>query len=90
MSLRFKHIDEAHRRAAAELASRKVTCEGCFFLQRHPRPMCKGEDSPHFRTVRDTYHERCHAFSVSKPEPRPPEPRARKPASSHLRSRAQR
>jgi hypothetical protein len=52
--------------------------------------MCKGEDSPHFRTVRDTYHERCHAFSVSRPEPKPPELRARKPVSSHLRSRVQR
>jgi len=65
MSLRFKHIDEQNRRAAAELAARKVSCEGCFWLARHPRPMCRGETSPHYRTARESYHERCHAFSVT-------------------------
>lgn len=65
MSLRLKRIDEANLRAAAELATRKLTCEGCAWLGRNPRPMCKGEDSPHYRQVRDTYHERCAEFSAS-------------------------
>lgn len=65
MSLRLKRIDENNLRAAAELATRKVTCEGCYWLARHPRPMCKGEDSPHYRTAREAYHERCAAFSVT-------------------------
>jgi hypothetical protein len=27
--------------------------------------MCRGETSPHYRTARESYHERCHAFSVT-------------------------
>lgn len=65
MSLRLKRIDETNLRAAAELAQRRVTCEGCYWLVRYPRPMCRGEASPHYRTARESYHERCDAFSVT-------------------------
>lgn len=64
MSLRIKRIEKANTQAAAYLAQQHLTCEGCAFLQRHPRPQCKGETSPHFRMVRDTYHARCETFAV--------------------------
>jgi len=64
MSLRLKRIDKINTQAAAYLAQQHSTCEGCAFLQRHPRPQCKGETSPHFRMVRDTYHARCETFAV--------------------------
>jgi hypothetical protein len=32
-----------------------------------PRPQCKGEVSPHFRMVRDTYHPQCNAYARRKP-----------------------
>jgi hypothetical protein len=63
MSLRIKRIDKANMQAAAYLAQQHSTCEGCAFLQRHPRPQCKGEGSAHFRMVRDTYHARCETFT---------------------------
>lgn len=60
----FKKLDREIAIASAAEMSRKVTCEGCAHLKRWPRPMCKGEASPHFRMVRDTYHQRCEAFAV--------------------------
>lgn len=70
----------AQAAATAQIAQQPKTCEGCIFLQRHPRPQCKGEASPSFRMVRDTYHPRCAAYAVRvvtvphpvKPEPAPP------------------
>lgn len=64
MSLRLKRTDQANLRAAAQLAQQSTTCEGCAFLQRHPRPQCKGEASEHFRRVRDTHYTRCAAYEV--------------------------
>lgn len=49
------------------VATAPKTCEGCASLQRWPRPQCKGESSPHFRMVRDTYHPRCEAYSFGAP-----------------------
>jgi hypothetical protein len=48
---------------AAQLVTRQ-TCEGCAHLRIHPRPMCAGEGSPHERRPRETYHDRCRAYSV--------------------------
>lgn len=45
-------------------AAQRLTCEGCAGLRLYPRPMCREERSPHFRSARDTYHERCAWFSV--------------------------
>jgi hypothetical protein len=64
MSLRLKRTDQANLRAAAQLAQQSTTCEGCVWLQRHPRPQCKGEASEHFRRVRDTHYTRCAAYEV--------------------------
>ena len=64
MSLRLKRTDQANLRAAAQLAQQNTTCEGCCWLQRHPRPQCKGEASEHFRRVRDTHYTRCTAYEV--------------------------
>ena len=64
MSLRLKRTDQTNLRAATMLAQQNSTCEGCAFLQRHPRPQCKGEGSAHFRMVRDTYHARCETYAV--------------------------
>lgn len=63
--IRTKRLDETHLRAAADLAQQRLTCEGCAWLARHPRPMCKGENSSHYRTVRETYSERCSGFAVT-------------------------
>ena len=82
MTARFSQIDIAASKAAArEAASGRKTCEGCALLRTYTRPMCAGEKSPHFRTARDTYHERCQWYSVRGHEGRivtpdmpPPEP----------------
>lgn len=56
---------EAQAHAVKQVMSpRRLTCEGCAGLRIYPRPMCREERSPHFRTARDTYHERCAWFSV--------------------------
>lgn len=71
MTIRHKHIDlEAARASARDAASRR-TCDGCALLRIHPRPMCAGEGSPHYRTARDTYHERCQSYAVRGHEGRP-------------------
>ena len=48
-----------------------ATCFGCHWLARGHRPMCRGENSPHYRQPRDTYHARCGAFAVNPPKPTP-------------------
>jgi len=53
--------------AAAHIKAQNQTCEGCVWLQRMPRPQCKGEASPHFRMVRDTHHQQCNAYARRKP-----------------------
>lgn len=58
--------------SAQQIATQRKTCEGCTGLRIHPRPMCQAEASPHFRMVRDTYHERCPAFSVGMQIAAPP------------------
>lgn len=72
--------DRSTAAAAARdiVATAPKTCEGCASLQIWPRPQCKGEASPHFRRPRDTYHQRCEAYSfgvpavtVAEPTPRP-------------------
>lgn len=58
----------AQKAAAAQLQKQQgQTCEGCVWLQRMPRPQCKGEASPHFRMVRDTNYPQCNAFARRKP-----------------------
>lgn len=52
---------------AAQVAQQRATCEGCVWLQRQPRPQCKGEASPHYRMVRDTHYEQCNAYARRKP-----------------------
>lgn len=65
MTIRYQQTDIAAAKAAArETALARKTCEGCAALQTWPRPQCKGETSPHFRQVRDTYHDRCQVYSV--------------------------
>lgn len=59
----FRDIS-AQAAAVAYVQKQNVTCEGCAFLQRWPRPQCKGEASPNFRMVRDTYHPRCAVYTV--------------------------
>lgn len=67
--------DRAQALASAAQMTQRVTCEGCAYLQKWPRPQCKGEASAHFRRPRDTYHERCDVFAFSLPTPEPkPEP----------------
>lgn len=66
MAVNTKHIDlEAAKASAREAALARKTCEGCTALRTYPRPMCAGEKSPHFRTARDTYHERCAFYGVA-------------------------
>jgi hypothetical protein len=82
MSTRFKQIDMENAKAIAREMTRNRTCEGCIALRVLPRPMCAGEASPHFRTVRETYHERCASYTVAgrqMPAPKPVEPPKRKP-----------
>ena len=67
MSLRLKRTDQNNLQAAVLLAQQNQTCEGCVWLQRYPRPQCKGEASPNFRMVRDTYHPQCGAYTKRKP-----------------------
>jgi len=67
----------AQAAAAAHIQKQNTTCEGCCWLQRHPRPQCKGEGSDFFRMVRDTHHPRCAAYEVRrKGEPEPVKPEA--------------
>lgn len=65
---------EGARISAREMVMQRKTCEGCAMLRTYPRPMCAGEKSPHFRTVRDTYHERCPVYHVAGMQPAPPKP----------------
>jgi hypothetical protein len=67
MSLRLKRTDQTNLRAAAQLAQQSTTCEGCCWLQRHPRPQCKGETSPYYRMVRDTHYPQCSVYARRKP-----------------------
>lgn len=70
----------AQAAAAAHIQKQNATCEGCAFLQKWPRPQCKGEASDFFRMVRDTHTPRCNTYAVRakgepspvKPEPAPP------------------
>lgn len=49
----------------------RATCEGCVHLARE-RPRCLNEDSEHFRTHRESYHDRCGQFAWRrKPDPEP-------------------
>lgn len=76
MTARFAHIDIANARASArEALVQRKTCEGCAALRRIPTPMCAREQSPHFRSARDTYHDRCQWYAVAGQEPKPPEPK---------------
>ena len=70
----------AQQAAAAHIQKQQnTTCEGCVWLQRQPRPQCKGEASPHFRMVRDTHYPQCHAFARRKPgDPDPVKQQVRK------------
>lgn len=52
----------------------RPTCTGCVFLPKTDRPKCTSEASPHWRTPRETYHDRCRAFATAKPEPEPAAP----------------
>lgn len=60
--------------AAQTIATQNRTCDGCAALRKFPRPMCRSEASPHFRTARDTYHPRCGAYNVTRVEVAMPEP----------------
>ena len=69
----------AQAAASAHIQKQNTTCEGCVWLQRQPRPQCKGELSPHFRMVRDTHHQQCNAYARRKPgDPDPVKPQVRK------------
>ena len=80
MSIRHKHMDIEAARASAREANARRTCEGCAYLRTQLRPMCQAEHGPHYRTARDTYHERCGVYAVrgrdGKPVERKPEPAA--------------
>jgi hypothetical protein len=65
----------AQAAAAAHIKAQNTTCEGCVWLQRMPRPQCKGEASDFFRMVRDTHYPRCTAYEVRrKTDPAPVKP----------------
>lgn len=51
--------------SSQQMLAQRLTCEGCAALRTKPRPMCQAEGSPHFRRVREPYHDRCPAFSVN-------------------------
>lgn len=92
MTLRTKMQDIEHAKAVARevTQSQRKTCEGCALLRIYPRPMCSGEQSPHFRTARDTYHPRCQWFSVRGSDGKPapvaqPEPPAPQPARKKMK-----
>ena len=73
MKRQFRDV-EAQTAAVAQIVHQPKTCEGCAHLRTHLRPMCQGEASPHWRQPRDTYHERCEAYSygaASKPSVTP-------------------
>ena len=71
----------AQQAAAAHIKAQNQTCEGCVWLQRHPRPQCKGEASEHFRMVRDTYHPQCNVYTRRKPSDPHPVKQEAAPAS---------
>lgn len=62
----------AQAAAVAYVQKQNSTCEGCVWLQRHPRPQCKGEASDFFRMVRDTYSARCNSYEVRRKGEPPP------------------
>jgi len=68
MSRTSARTQQAYTQAAASQAAQLVggrrTCEGCAHLRIHPRPMCAGDQSPHERTPRETYHERWGWYQV--------------------------
>jgi hypothetical protein len=71
-------MDIEAAKASARKASARRTCEGCAWLERRIRPRCMSEKSPHFRTARDAYHERCAVFAVridAPPKPAEPPPK---------------
>ena len=70
----------AQQAAAAHIQKQQnTTCEGCVWLQRMPRPQCKGEGSPYYRMVRDTHYPQCNAFARRKPgDPEPVKQQVRK------------
>lgn len=43
---------------------KRQTCEGCAFLTRE-RPRCLNEASPHFRSPRESYHDKCGFYGPS-------------------------
>jgi hypothetical protein len=102
MTSRTKQLDLKLAQAqAAELAQRKLTCEGCLHLQVWPRGQCKDERSPHFRAARETYHERCPYFGVrtrieaeslpgvpTEAVAEPPKAKPKLEVTAHLRVRA--
>lgn len=55
---------DAQASAREVVKSAPLTCQGCAHLRTYPRPICKGEASPHYRMARETYHARCPAFGV--------------------------
>jgi hypothetical protein len=57
-----KHDVKAAAAQAAQLVQR-LTCEGCAHL-RGLRPKCDAEQSAHYRTPRETFHERCAFYAV--------------------------
>lgn len=69
--------------AAQALTLSRKTCEGCAGLRQYPRPMCREERSPHFRTARDTYHERCGLYTVQHASTEPGAPSQPPRAMNH-------
>lgn len=67
MTIRTKMQDIEHAKAVARevTQSQRKTCEGCALLRMYPRPMCQAEASPHWRTPREPYHDRCDAYAVT-------------------------
>lgn len=53
----------AQAAAVVHIQKQNITCDGCAFLQRHPRAQCRGEGSEHFRRPRETYHARCTLYT---------------------------
>lgn len=72
LSTRLISIDTAAATAREVGKPPRLTCEGCSGLRKYPRPMCQMENSPNFRMVRDTYHDRCNSFSHSAQSAAPP------------------
>jgi len=80
----------AQAAAAAYIQKQNTTCEGCVWLQKHPRPQCKGEASDFFRMVRDTHYPRCAAYEVRKKTDAPPVKQEARPARHELIGHAER